>query len=304
MFICLPAHSKFHNHSTPPPSETTEPENDDTNTVVVITDVGYVCPQQPNLLVPLSRINDGICDCCDGSDENENDDGGVVSCSSNCHVILQEERERVAKIKQDYDIGSRLREVDITSFQRQRANQIVEIQKLEEEQLPQLELELVTLTKQIHTMKQDYALSRMNVFNEESSTSIFANNHGGHDANELLLGLLASSSSSSNNSNTATQLLQQLIIQLCQLSGELFQLDDFIDTHSLLDTLPSDDIHLNSCTPFRVAALTLGFSWNPHEDFSTSHFSNDLKGPKNVTGEMIQLIYENAEKSERRRNAI
>jgi len=300
-------------------TDSNSPETEtDTDDKIEVTD-GYVCPQQPKLHVPLSRMNDGICDCCDGSDENEIDDGGDVSCPDNCHVILQEERERVAKIKQDYDIGKRLRIADLGTFQRQRTTRMVEIQLLEEEQLPQLEQELVTLTKQIHTMKQEYALSRMNTFNEEHPTSIFATHHDdGTNANELLLGLLASSSSSSssNNSNTATTLLQQLIIHLCQISGELFQMDDIIDSHSLLDTLPSDDIHMNSCTPFRVAALTLGFSWNPHEDFSTSstststsddgtststtksNFSNDLKGPKNVTGEMIQLIYENAEKSD------
>merc|ERR1712238_114262 len=123
----------------------------------------------------------------------------------NCHVILKEERARVAKVQMDYEIGARLRDVDITTFQRQRTKRMGEIQQLEDEQLPQLEQELVALTKQIHTMKQEYALSRMNTFNEENPTSIFANNNGnGNNANELLLGLLvtasSSSSSSSNNS--------------------------------------------------------------------------------------------------------
>jgi hypothetical protein len=29
----------------------------------------FVCPQQPSLRLHPSRINDGICDCCDGADE-------------------------------------------------------------------------------------------------------------------------------------------------------------------------------------------------------------------------------------------
>merc|ERR1712238_406440 len=133
----------------------------------------------------------GICDCCDGSDENEDIDHNILStfCPDNCHVILKKERARVAKIQMDYQIGSRLREVDITTFQRQRTKRMGEIQQLEDEQLPQLEHEIVALTKQIQTMKQDYALSRMNTFNEENPTSIFTNTaNNGNNANELLLG--------------------------------------------------------------------------------------------------------------------
>ena len=52
--------------------------------------------------IPSSQVNDGICDCCDGSDEWENKD---VTCPNKCKELGEKVRqERVEKLK-DHKVG-------------------------------------------------------------------------------------------------------------------------------------------------------------------------------------------------------
>lgn len=47
--------------------------------------------------IPSSRVNDGVCDCCDASDEYSSD----VQCADNCHELGREawlEAQRVAEL--------------------------------------------------------------------------------------------------------------------------------------------------------------------------------------------------------------
>lgn len=57
---------------------------------------GYV----PNT-IPSSRVNDGICDCCDGSDEYN----GKRQCGNTCNVLAEKMREEQEKAKQLFEVG-------------------------------------------------------------------------------------------------------------------------------------------------------------------------------------------------------
>jgi len=57
----------------------------------------YACPEQPNLVIPLSRIHDTICDCCDGSDEDD--------CPDTCEVVLAEQRREEDRLRLDFIHG-------------------------------------------------------------------------------------------------------------------------------------------------------------------------------------------------------
>lgn len=37
-----------------------------------------------DISIPSSRVNDGICDCCDGSDEWIQQDGQLINCPNTC----------------------------------------------------------------------------------------------------------------------------------------------------------------------------------------------------------------------------
>ena len=71
----------------------------------------FVCPQQPTLQIPHSRINDGICDCCDGMDEPG------MRCPDTC-AAYHAAREAQAKALQDaYAKGSALRKEQIQAYE-------------------------------------------------------------------------------------------------------------------------------------------------------------------------------------------
>ena len=54
--------------------------------------------------IPSSRVDDQVCDCCDGSDE-----GRVANCPNMCDEVAASERAQLAKVTSDYKIGSAIR---------------------------------------------------------------------------------------------------------------------------------------------------------------------------------------------------
>jgi hypothetical protein len=70
------------------------------------------CPQQPNKNLPLSRLNDGICDCCDGADEPTSG----VDCPDICEEVLAEERALRAKLEQDFAAGYAKRQEQLQTY--------------------------------------------------------------------------------------------------------------------------------------------------------------------------------------------
>lgn len=53
----------------------------------------FTCPDDFNRVIPLSRLHDGVCDCCDGADEVNSLWG--VQCENNCQNTYREIRESV-----------------------------------------------------------------------------------------------------------------------------------------------------------------------------------------------------------------
>jgi len=59
----------------------------------------FICPQQLDLQIPLSRVRDGICDCCDGSDESS-DHVKESHCHDVCDELFKGQREERDKIRE------------------------------------------------------------------------------------------------------------------------------------------------------------------------------------------------------------
>lgn len=95
----------------------------------------FKCPQQ-DLYLPPSRIHDGICDCCCGSDERHI--GGVqkVVCEDVCEEVLREERMQREKLAKNYELGSRERNQRLEEFQSIVHETFGQISQLEQEVKP------------------------------------------------------------------------------------------------------------------------------------------------------------------------
>lgn len=67
------------------------------------------------IVLSSSRVDDGICDCCDGSDE-----GTIIQCKDTCNQVAYKEREHLNKLTTAYKIGKGLRESYITSVRNEK----------------------------------------------------------------------------------------------------------------------------------------------------------------------------------------
>ncbi|KAG7349853.1 glucosidase II [Nitzschia inconspicua] len=161
----------------------------------------FVCPQQPNLKLPLSRLDDGICDCCDGTDEPN----GIVSCRDDCEEMLRAERDARAKLEHDFQQGYKKRLSDIEHFQTLRQSKLQQADELEtklnEEVVPSIE----DTQTQIRDLKQEYVKTRVSTMKDSVTSSSVAK--------ELLAPLDKSE-------------LEQFIIHACQMAGEILADED------------------------------------------------------------------------------
>lgn len=147
----------------------------------------FQCPQQPTLKLPLSRVSDGICDCCDGADEAP----GV--CEDVCEEVLKAEREARAKLEQAFAVGQNKRKHELYAFKKLREEKLKEIEELEQQSET---LDPDAITTKMEGLQLGYLMTRMPV-----SKSIAA-------ASGILAGV------------TATE-LRSVIVHACQLAGEM-----------------------------------------------------------------------------------
>eukprot|EP00605_Chrysophyceae_sp_TOSAG23-4_P000527 GSChrysophyteH1.ASY1.ANO1.596.1 assembled CDS len=59
--------------------------------------------------VPSSRVDDGICDCCDGSDEHR------VTCEDRCDVLERAEKDRLARLALKHERGMQLNKLSMVA---------------------------------------------------------------------------------------------------------------------------------------------------------------------------------------------
>ncbi|KDP20273.1 hypothetical protein JCGZ_06859 [Jatropha curcas] len=79
--------------------------------------------------LPSSRVNDGICDCCDGSDEYD----GKVNCSNTCWKAGKVTRDKLQKKIDMYKQGITLRKKEIEQAKQALTKDTTELSKLKHE---------------------------------------------------------------------------------------------------------------------------------------------------------------------------
>jgi len=193
--------------------------------------VKFTCPQQPNLLLPVSRINDGICDCCDGADET----ASGVKCPDVCEEVLKQERERLHLLQKHFETGHARRQEELVAYQEMLTSTEAQFQTvLQEYNTVQSKLE--TIQQTMKQLKHDNLKQRLLAMKD----TILSLSHQ-HDGDEPLKGLLEPLSKEG---------LVTVIVQACQLAGE----QDFV---------AHDD---DTCVPLRLAGLDVGILWG-REDY-------------------------------------
>ena len=160
----------------------------------VVTEPVFTCPQQPNLLLSVSKLQDGICDCCDGADELSG------MCEDHCQELLAAERAQRAQAKEAFDVGHQKRQQAVAEFV--TLTQTVQGQTLEKEAaLQQLVENLEQAKLKVEEWKVDYAKARL--AQVEATSHQLASNH----LNAL-------------NALTNDELVD-FMIHACQVAGEL-----------------------------------------------------------------------------------
>jgi protein kinase C substrate 80K-H len=191
----------------------------------------FACPQQPSLKLAFSRVNDGICDCCDGADEKESG-----QCADVCNEVLAAERALRAKLVADYEMGSKIREDSISQYETWIGEMKEKLHTLKNVDLAKLVGERSVLDTQLKDAKMTFSKNWAYVLMDHiptlnSLTSLVGRNKSG-DSEHMNVDDLSS-----------------LIISLCWLSGEV-----------------SNDHVLNGrCVPFDRASIDVGIMWD-HSD--------------------------------------
>jgi len=202
----------------------------------------FGCPQQPSLRLPLSRVNDGVCDCCDGADED--DQSSAISSSStttttvttfcldSCDQALAEERAARAKAQSDFAFGSKRRLESISQYKKWHAEKSKELHQLKEVQLVGTMEELGGVEQALVEAKVSLAREWLRVVNQQVL--------GGGDVQAQPLMEIV------GNSSMSLEDLASFIISLCWLSAEV----------------SAGNVSNDRCVALDRASLDLGILWN------------------------------------------
>ena len=135
----------------------------------------FSCPQQPTLHLPLSRVNDGICDCCDGADES------TTKCPDICDQVLAKERAAKAKSIADYEIGSKKRNESINQYKEWYVDSQTKLSQLKDVELVQIEKDQMDVDQKLKDAKEVFATQWLeevkNTINESTLKSIVSPEH-------------------------------------------------------------------------------------------------------------------------------
>lgn len=252
----------------------------------------FTCPKQPNLKLALSRVHDGVCDCCDGADEGK----GV--CKDGCDAIFAEQRRLRKEQEENYKIGSKIRQKAIEDFVVLRKEKLDEAAKLETE-VELTESSLDQLTETYKTLEMQWITDRLTFL--DSQLQAIALTPTASADKPIVTGMLEALSAEE---------LTWWVIHACQISGEMMSADGSF-AHD------NDGGNSKTCIPLRMAGLDAQIWWEPQtyemtlvkESDNSSElwsalaqlFDFNLKNPDDVIWNRNRLTKKSVETGRRRR---
>lgn len=235
----------------------------------------FVCPQQPSLRLPLSRVNDGICDCCDGADEHlsplapsaSSSEPSTSACPDICDAVLAAERAAKAKAEEDYKVGSQKRLESIAQYQKWNESTRRNLQQLKDVELAKVNNDVSEVEQELMLSKIALAKEWLRVVKEDVLNSV------------SLMGIVGKTSQSSSNNHMSLDDLASFIISLCWVSGEA----------------SSANVASGRCLPLDRASIDVGILWDhtTEESLPTFHYlDSDNEASLLDFGEKILLRLE------------
>lgn len=155
----------------------------------------FTCPQQPEMSIPMSRVNDGICDCCDGAEEST-----MEFCNDDCAEILAQQAARRIELQTMFTTGSTEREKMLKEYEQFTIQTKKDMEQVTED-LETKRQQLDESSAELETIETEYVLAHI----RRVETAM--NN------DTLLKGL-------------TIEELQWVIIHACQMAGEMESADD------------------------------------------------------------------------------
>lgn len=222
------------------------------------------CEHQPDLILPLSRINDGICDCCNGSDESFTD------CPDECDSILAEQRAQKEALEKNFQEGYTLLQEKIIEYEISREEN--------SKQRTEVETRIPLLQKDFDEKQGDYQTA-LTSFAEERR-SFFKN---GFD-----------SSTMGEFSEEITRLLKslevekitQLIVGICQWEAEFSVISDDDNNGDFSEKGDASGV----CSSLINAGYELGLIWDQNSPSNPFSFISLNSSPRKDDSYYAQIL--------------
>ncbi|KAL3822826.1 hypothetical protein ACHAXA_011463 [Cyclostephanos tholiformis] len=200
----------------------------------------FGCPRQPALRLPYSRVNDGVCDCCDGADESSS---VMISCADICDVALADELAAKRRAIANYEIGSKRRSDYVSEYRKWHAITMDELRKLKYTEFTEATSELTAAERASKDAAISYARGWIeNVTDGVLSSSSTSGDGIGSMLEIFVVGII-------DVDDAAVVDLASLIISMCALSAEM----------------SSENYANGGCRPLDDASLDVGLMWGDDE---------------------------------------
>lgn len=159
--------------------------------------------QNEGRFIPSSRVNDNICDCCDGSDEFHNSTSryaekhqSAVACPNTCSTLSEEDVRLIRKLSQ------RRRQL-VVAAQQSLAKQREEIVALKEQQ-PEFKSKIETLQKELVDLEAEERKQQRTYLSTQTSkmmTKLGLDKVSGQEAFELVFDFFNQQTAESSSLN-------------------------------------------------------------------------------------------------------
>ena len=90
----------------------------------------FLCGPNNSTQIPLSRVGDGVCDCCDGSDEMQGEESG---CPDVCAKQQMDAKMEALSWHRYVQTGARKRQEMVNSMRRKKTREVKNLETLRQD---------------------------------------------------------------------------------------------------------------------------------------------------------------------------